>query len=125
MPSSMEISKRWSICTFLMAIHSPPTMTMHGYDDHYMDSNKHLEWFENFRTTLLQLNCAQSQYDPSMFTRITAHSTTILLVYVDNNIITGTHSNTIQYLQSSLQNAFQMKCLGSLTYFLRLEVPAN
>lgn len=57
-----------------------------------------------------------------MFTRITAHSTTILLVYVDDIIITGTDSNTIQYLQSSLQNAFQMKGLGPLTYFLGLEV---
>ena len=52
----------------------------------------------------------------------TAQATNILLIYVDDIIITGTHSNMIHSLQSSLQAAFHMKDLGPLTYFLGLEV---
>ena len=79
-------------------------------------------WFEKFRSTLLHLGFAQSPYDPSLFLNNTAQATTILLVYVDDIIITGTHSNMIHSLQSSLQAAFHMKDLGPLTYFLGLEV---
>ena len=79
-------------------------------------------WFEKFRTTLLWLDFMQSPYDPSMFTHITAQSTTILLVYMDDIIITGTHSNMIRKLQTSLQDAFHIKDLGPLTYLLGLEV---
>ena len=64
----------------------------------------------------------QSPYDPSMFTHITTQSTTIFLVYVDDIIITGTHSNMIRKLQTSLQDAFHIKDLGPLTYLLGLEV---
>eukprot|EP00268_Persea_americana_P064641 TRINITY_DN8534_c1_g2_i6.p1 TRINITY_DN8534_c1_g2~~TRINITY_DN8534_c1_g2_i6.p1 ORF type:complete len:113 (-),score=0.54 TRINITY_DN8534_c1_g2_i6:1696-2034(-) len=64
----------------------------------------------------------KSPYDPSMFTHITTQSTTIFLVYVDDIIITGTHSNMIRKLQTSLQDAFHIKDLGPLTYFLGLKV---
>ena len=79
-------------------------------------------WFENFRSTILALGFTQSPYDPSLFLKKTAQATTMLLVYVDDIIITGTHSNMIHRLQSSLQAAFHMKDLGPLTYFLGLEV---
>ena len=77
-------------------------------------------WFEKFRSTLLHHGFAQSPYDPSLFLNNTAQPTTILLVYVDDIIITGTHSKMIHSLQSSLQTAFHMKDLGPLTYFLGL-----
>ena len=53
---------------------------------------------------------------------ITAQATTLLLVYMNDIIITGIHRNMIHKLQSSLQAAFHMKDLGPLTYFLRHEV---
>ena len=47
-------------------------------------------WFENSRSTLLHLGFAQSPYDLSLFLNNTVQATTILLVYVDDIIITGT-----------------------------------
>ena len=47
-------------------------------------------WFEKFRATILQLGFVQSPYDPSLFIGKTTQATTILLVYVDDIIITGT-----------------------------------
>ena len=45
-------------------------------------------WFEKFHSTLLHLGLAQSPYDPTLFMNKTAQATTILLVYVDDIIIT-------------------------------------
>lgn len=78
--------------------------------------------FEKFCNTLIWLAFSLSPYDPSMFTHHTAHGTIILLVYVDDIIIIGTHSDMIRQLQSSLQEAFHMKALGPLTDLLELEV---
>ena len=71
-------------------------------------------WFDKFRSTLLHLRFAQSPY---LFTNITSQGA-LLLVYVDDIIIMGTHSNMIRDLQKSLKAAFHMKDLGPLTYFL-------
>eukprot|EP00268_Persea_americana_P059265 TRINITY_DN7252_c0_g2_i3.p1 TRINITY_DN7252_c0_g2~~TRINITY_DN7252_c0_g2_i3.p1 ORF type:complete len:904 (-),score=94.40 TRINITY_DN7252_c0_g2_i3:300-3011(-) len=79
-------------------------------------------WFDKFRTTLLQLSFIQSPYDPSMFTLHSSRGSTILLVYVDDIIITGPHSDMIRQIQASLQDKFHMKDLGPLNYFLGLEV---
>ncbi|XP_068639305.1 uncharacterized mitochondrial protein AtMg00810-like [Aristolochia californica] len=46
----------------------------------------------------------------------------LLLVYVDDIIITGTDSGRISKVQQVLHATFNMKDLGHLTYFLRLEV---
>ena len=52
-------------------------------------------WFEKFRDALLQLHFQQSASDPSMFLHHTSRGITVLLVYVDDIIISGTDSNMI------------------------------
>lgn len=64
----------------------------------------------------------QSQYDPSLFLYKTSHGLVILLVYVDDILITGTDMDKIQHLKASLHTSFHMKDLGSLAYFLGLEI---
>ena len=61
-----------------------------------------IAWLERFRCTLLHFGFAQSPYNPSLFMNKTAQVTSMLLVYVDNIIITDTHSNMIRNIQSSL-----------------------
>lgn len=46
----------------------------------------------------------------------------VLLVYVDDIIITGQSSQGIQLLKQRLHQEFKLKDLGSLGYFLGLEV---
>lgn len=64
----------------------------------------------------------QSQYDLSLIFRKTSHGITILLVYIDDIIITGDDPNIILQLQKSLHASFHMKDLGPLTNFLGLKV---
>ena len=44
-----------------------------------------------------------------------------VLVYVDDIIVTGTHSSTISTIFNKLQQDFAMKDLGSLSYFLGIQ----
>ncbi|CAL1369837.1 unnamed protein product [Linum trigynum] len=79
-------------------------------------------WFEKFHTTILQAGFVQSANDPSLFTRSTIHGLTVLLIYVNDMIVTGGDSAGIQELTDVLHKAFHLKELGNLAYFLGLEV---
>ena len=57
-----------------------------------------------------------------MFLHRSSDGITVLLVYVDDIIISGTNSGMITHLQASLHESFHLKDLGPLTYFLGLEV---
>ncbi|XP_019080418.1 retrovirus-related Pol polyprotein from transposon RE1 [Vitis vinifera] len=79
-------------------------------------------WFEKFHSTILSFSFTQSQYDSSLFFHTFVSGIVLLLVYVDNIIITSTDCGLITKLQRLLHTTFHMKDLGQLTYFLGLEV---
>ena len=57
-----------------------------------------------------------------MFTKGKGSSFVALLVYVDDIIITRPNTHVIDSLKSFLNDHFQLKDLGSLKYFLGLEI---
>lgn len=63
-----------------------------------------------------------SQADHSLFTYCHGKIFLILLIYVDDILITGNHSAMIIKLIVDLNSKFRMKDLGSLHYFLGLEI---
>ncbi|XP_057965389.1 uncharacterized mitochondrial protein AtMg00810-like [Malania oleifera] len=75
-----------------------------------------------FSSTVAQLEFASSPYDLALFTRHIATGITILLLYVDDMIIMGNDTSDIHELKQFLCQQFEMKYLGSLSYFLGLEV---
>ncbi|XP_020209382.1 uncharacterized protein LOC109794341 [Cajanus cajan] len=79
-------------------------------------------WFEKFRSTLLGFSFVQSQYDSSLFIHHTTTGIVLLLIYVDDMVITGSDHTSIQHLKEQLKASFHMKDLGPLRYFLGLEV---
>lgn len=79
-------------------------------------------WFERFREVILAADFTQSEQDYSLFIKSYNHKKTFLLVYVDDILITGDDAQGIQNLKLLLNQSFQMKDLGPLTYFLGLEV---
>ena len=79
-------------------------------------------WFATFSSTITQLGFTSSSHDNALFTRQTPHDIVLLLLYVDDMIITGNDPQAIFDLQQYLGQHFEMKDLGSLNYFLGLEV---
>ena len=82
-------------------------------------------WFEKFRTILLAFSFTQSRYDSSLFIQTTTAGIVLLLIYVDDMVITGSDHVSIQHLKRQLQASFHMKDLGNLNYFLGLEVNSH
>ncbi|XP_026430006.1 uncharacterized protein LOC113326504 [Papaver somniferum] len=79
-------------------------------------------WFEKISNAILQYGFIQSAYDSTMFTRSTKKGMVILLLYVDDMVITGDDIVGITSLKSHLSSCFEMKDLGPLRYFLGIEV---
>ena len=79
-------------------------------------------WFAKFNSTIFHLGYTASLYDSALFLRRTDKSTILLLLYVDDMIITGDDLNGIQELKDFLSQQFEMKDLGHLNYFLGLEI---
>lgn len=79
-------------------------------------------WNNTLKTTLLHWGFRNSRSDSSLF--IYHHGTYILLllVYVDDVILTGNDSQLINHLIKSLDSKFALKELGALRYFLGIDV---
>ncbi|XP_059590521.1 retrovirus-related Pol polyprotein from transposon RE2 [Vitis vinifera] len=79
-------------------------------------------WFAKFSSIIFRLGYTASPYDSALFLRRTDKGTILLLLYVDDMIITGDDLSGIQELKDFLSQQFEMKDLGHLSYFLGLEI---
>ena len=79
-------------------------------------------WFAKFSSTIFRLGYTASPYDSALFLRRTDKGTILLLLYVDDMIITGDDLSGIQELKDFLSQQFEMKDLGHLSYFLGPEI---
>ena len=79
-------------------------------------------WFAKFSSTISYLGYIANHYDFSLFLRRTDKDTILLLLYVDDMIITCNNLNSIQELNDFLSQQSEMKDLGHLNYFLGLEI---
>ncbi|RVW73986.1 Retrovirus-related Pol polyprotein from transposon RE1 [Vitis vinifera] len=106
-----------------------------GFDEHFRSKVCKLKkslyklkqspraWFERFTQFVKNQGYVQAQSDHTMFIK---HSNdgkiAILIVYVDDIILTGDHVTKMDRLKKSLALEFEIKDLGSLRYFLGMEV---
>ncbi|KAJ0727195.1 putative RNA-directed DNA polymerase [Helianthus annuus] len=86
-------------------------------------------WFHRLSTALQQLGSALQQLgfhgsktDPSLFILNSRGTIIYVLVYVDDIIITGNNNQAVDHIIQSLSSSFAVKDLGSLHYFLGIEV---
>ncbi|XP_073112311.1 uncharacterized protein [Elaeis guineensis] len=79
-------------------------------------------WFDRFRQAIIQMGYKQSNADHTLFFRHNKGKIAILIVYVDDIVVTGDDSEEIAHLKAQLAQAFEVKDLGYLRYFLGIEV---
>lgn len=79
------------------------------------------QWNHKLTQALLNLKFKQSQHDYSLFIKKTVEGTIMILVYVDDMLITGSSLILIEETKKSLQQFFKMKDLRELKFFLGIE----
>lgn len=79
-------------------------------------------WYGKIAEFLVQSGYLMTPADSSLFVKTREGKVAIVLVYVDDLIITGDHVEEIQQIRGNLSVRFQMKELGELNHFLGLEV---
>jgi hypothetical protein len=79
-------------------------------------------WFERFISVITAAGFSSSEHDPALFVHVSPKGRTLLLLYVDDMLITGDNSEHISHFKQHLSKEFQMSDLGPLSYFLGIEV---
>lgn len=79
-------------------------------------------WFGKFAKAMRKFGYKQSNSDHTLFIKKSGNLLTCLIIYVDDMIITGNDVKEANNLKKKLFEEFKMKDLGSLKYFLGIEV---
>jgi len=80
------------------------------------------KWYEKLTTFLISTGYKQAASDASLFIKSTSETFTVLLVYVDDIILAGNSLHEFHIIKNVMHQAFKIKDLGTLKYFLGLEV---
>lgn len=80
-------------------------------------------WFKRFTNVVLHLGFKKTHCDRTLFVRFSdTQSVAILIVYVDDIILTSNDKTGIDLIKGQLSKEFEVKDLGNLRYFLGMEV---
>ena len=79
-------------------------------------------WYAKIDGFLLSLSFVQCKYDPNVYLNLIHGSLMIILLYVDDLLITESLKKEIASLKDSMNHAFSMIDLGLLRQFLGLEI---
>ncbi|GAU35639.1 hypothetical protein TSUD_394790 [Trifolium subterraneum] len=79
-------------------------------------------WYSKLSRSLINYGFQESNSDHSLVTYTKEDKFMAVLVYVDYLVIAGNDSSTCNEFKKYLKNCFHMKDLGSLKYFLGLEL---
>lgn len=79
------------------------------------------QWYVRLSLTLKAQGYTHSQNDYSLFLNKSHSSTIIVVVYVDDILVTGNDANEITNIKTFLNEQFQIKDLGLIHFFLCIE----
>ncbi|KAJ9542159.1 hypothetical protein OSB04_028665 [Centaurea solstitialis] len=107
-------------------MHQPPGFRDPRYPDHVCHLQRSLyglkqaprAWYHRFAQYALQIGFLHSRTDPSLFIYHSSHSTTYLLLYVDDIILIASSTALLRQIISQLGHEFAMTDLSALNYFL-------
>eukprot|EP00253_Pinus_taeda_P035013 PITA_35013 len=79
-------------------------------------------WYAKMDSFLLDTSFSSCHYDNTVYTKKVGKSLIILVLYIEDLILTGSDPNLINHVKSSLKKQFEMTDIGHLHYFLGLQV---
>ncbi|CAM8924230.1 unnamed protein product [Rhodiola kirilowii] len=78
-------------------------------------------WFERFSYVVTVAGFTASDHDQALFIHTSTRGRTLLLLYVDDMLITGDDPQHIAFVKERLNTQFLMKDLGPIRHFLGIE----
>lgn len=108
----------------------PPSFAHPQYPSHICKLQKALyglkqaprAWFSRLSNKLIELGFLSSRSDSSLFILRTASYLMLVLIYVDDILITCSNHAAIRELLTALHQDFAVKDLGAFNFFLGIEV---
>jgi hypothetical protein len=82
-------------------------------------------WFQRFASVVIVAGFFVSAHDPVLFVHVSPRGMTLLLLYVDDMIITGDDPEYIAFVKARFSDQFLMSDLGPLRYFLGIEIAST
>ena len=79
-------------------------------------------WYAKMDSFLLSTGFSRCHFDPNVYTKKEGNHLIILVLYVDDLILTRSDPKLLTHVKSSLKKKFEMSDLGHLRYFLGLQV---
>jgi hypothetical protein len=79
-------------------------------------------WFEHFISMIMAAHFTPIDHSPTLFIHLSPRGHTLLLLYVDDMLITGDDAEHISILKNKLGEQFQMLDLSPLSHFIGIEV---
>lgn len=80
------------------------------------------QWHHKLSLTLISLGFRHSKADYSLYSKVTNEAIVLVLIYVDDLLLSGNSEVLINDLKAELSKHFQMRDLGPVNYFLGLEI---
>lgn len=79
-------------------------------------------WFGRFTRAVKQYDYTQCQLDHTLFVKHNCDKVAILIVYVDDTVLTRNDLEEIEKFKANIAKEFEVKDLRNLRYFLGLKV---
>ncbi|XP_058002176.1 uncharacterized mitochondrial protein AtMg00810-like [Hevea brasiliensis] len=111
----------------------PPGMKDPNYPNHVCKLQRALyglkqaprAWFNRLSMFLIDYGFFCSLADPSLFVMHTSTGVLVLLIYVDDMLLTGSSMALVQNFLQVLSKEFSMKDLGPLHHFLGIQIQST
>jgi hypothetical protein len=82
-------------------------------------------WFQRFASVVTAASFSVSAHDPTLFVHVSPRGRTLLLLYMDDMIITSDDPEYIAFVKACLSDQFLMSDLCPLWYFLGIEISST
>jgi hypothetical protein len=103
----------------------PEGMVCHLHHSLYGLKQAPRAWFQRFASVVTDAGFFAGAHDPILFVHMSSRGRTLLLLYVDDMIITGDDPKYIAFVKTHLSDQFLMSDLGPLRYFLGIEISST
>ena len=111
-------------------MHQPEGFINSQYPSHVCKLNKVLyglkqaprAWYDRLKNSLLQWGFQASKFDTSLFFQHSERDIIMVLIYVDDILVTSSNIVLIENVIKQLGSEFALKDLGDFSYFLGLKV---